>query len=90
MQRKANLVAHCSLVESADQEWLMCDFRLPPACIWELRSCGILRIAEWLFSTDVSAQHIGPISKDQAVQELLTLEDGTDRLSRNIGKKLQF
>jgi hypothetical protein len=30
------------------------------------------------FFTDVSGQHIGP------------LEDGTDRLSRNVGKKLPF
>jgi hypothetical protein len=43
--------------------------------------------------TDVSGQHIGPIFKDQEVEDkrhlvFLTLEDGTDALSRNIGKQL--
>ena len=37
-----------------------------------------------------SGQHIGPIFKGQEVQEedFFTLEDGTDRLSRNVGKGL--
>jgi hypothetical protein len=40
-----------------------------------------------LIVTDVSGQPIGPIFKSQAVQYLdcLILEDGTDRLSRNVG-----
>jgi hypothetical protein len=45
--------------------------------------------------TDVSGQPLGPIFKGQEVQEenlffldFLTLEDGTDRLSRNVGKGL--
>jgi hypothetical protein len=45
----------------------------------------------WLFFTDVSAQRIRPIFKSQEVQEtknFLTLEDGTDRLCRNVGKQL--
>ena len=41
--------------------------------------------------TDVSGQPIGPIFKGQAVlkrlhKDCLTLEDRTDRLSRNVGK----
>jgi hypothetical protein len=39
--------------------------------------------------TDVSVQSIGPISTRQAIQgECLTLEDGADRLSRNVSKEL--
>jgi hypothetical protein len=41
--------------------------------------------------TDVSGQCIGPIFKGQDVQEekyFLTLEDGTDMLSRNVSKGL--
>jgi len=41
-----------------------------------------------LVRTDVSGQHVGPIFKGQAVQEDLdcvTLEAGTDILSRNVG-----
>jgi len=34
------------MVESVDQDWLVCGFRLPPPCTWDLRSCGILRIAK--------------------------------------------
>jgi len=34
---------------------------------------------------DVSEQLIGPIFK---VKDCLTLEDGTDRLSRNVGKQV--
>jgi hypothetical protein len=43
-----------------------------------------------LMVTDVSGQRIGPIFKNQAVQEeldCLTLEDGTDTWSRNVGKQ---
>jgi hypothetical protein len=36
--------------------------------------------------THVSGQPIGPILKGQAIQEeCLTLEDGTDKPSRNVG-----
>jgi hypothetical protein len=39
----------------------------------------------------VSAQPIGLIFKGLAVQkDCMTLDDGTDTLSRNIGKKPQF
>jgi hypothetical protein len=34
---------------------------------------------------DVSGQPIGPIFNGQAEEDCLTLEDGTDRLSRNVG-----
>ena len=43
--------------------------------------------------TDVSEQHIRPIFTGQQVQilfEFLTLEDGTDRLSRNVGVELSL
>jgi hypothetical protein len=33
-------------------------------------------------------QPIGPIFKDQDVQDFLTLEDGTNKLSRNVGTEL--
>jgi len=40
-----------------------------------------------LVAKDVSGQPIGPIFKSQTVkEERLTLEDGMDRLSRNVGK----
>ena len=43
--------------------------------------------------TDVSGHTIGHIFKGQEIQDdsfldFLTLEDGTDRLSRNVGKEL--
>jgi hypothetical protein len=60
-------------------------------------SSGILRRVEWYFFTDVSGQRIGPIFKGQEVQEkkffsldFLALEDGTDTLSRNVGKELSL
>jgi len=40
---------------------------------------------EWQFHTDVSGQHIGNILKRQKGQDFLTLEYGTDMLSRNVG-----
>jgi len=48
-----------------------------------------------VFVTDVSGQTIGPIFKCEAVHVyclsgLLDLEDGTERLSQNIGNKLQI
>jgi hypothetical protein len=48
----------------------------------------------WQSFTDVSGQYISLIFKDQEVQEVIflldffTLEDGTDTLSRNVGKGL--
>jgi hypothetical protein len=39
-----------------------------------------------LVVTDVSGQPVGPSIKDQAVQDdCSTLQDGADRLSRNVG-----
>ena len=54
----------------------------------------ILRRVEWYYFTDVSGQRIGPILKDQEIQnrafllDFLTLEDGTDTLFRNVSKGL--
>jgi len=45
----------------------------------------------WWVVTDVLGQHINPMFKGKAVQKILdylTLEDGTNRLSRNISKEL--
>jgi hypothetical protein len=67
------------------------DFRLSPRCRWDLRSSGILRSDEFYFCTDVSGQPIGPVFKGQEVQEdwvYLTIEDGTDTLSGNVGTDL--
>jgi hypothetical protein len=58
---------------------------------WDVRSSRLLRNVYWKFLTDVSEQHIGPIFKGQEIQEdldFLTLEDGTDTLSWNVGKEL--
>jgi hypothetical protein len=64
---------------------------------YNLRS-GISRSTEGYICTDVSGQLIGPIFKSQEVylgqpigpifkgqEDFLTLEDGTDMLSRNVG-----
>ena len=54
----------------------------------------MLRSEDWLIITDVSGQPICNIFKSQAVQEerldFLTFENGTDRLSRNVGTELPF
>ena len=50
-----------------------------------MRSREILRSAESQFLTDVSEQSIGPIFNSK---KALTLENGTDRLFRNVGNKL--
>jgi len=65
------------------------DFRLPPWCRWDLW----LRISFsvwWYYLTDVLGQPFGPIFKGQEIQEFdfLTLDNGTDRVSRNISKEL--
>jgi len=45
-------------------------------------------LGRWLL-TDVAGQPIVPISMLQAIQEeCLTLEDGSDGLSRNVSKEL--
>jgi hypothetical protein len=52
---------------------------------------GILCSVEWSFCADVSGQPICPIFKGQEVSfffDFLTFEDGTDRLSRNVGTEL--
>jgi hypothetical protein len=40
-----------------------------------------------MLETDVSGQHIGPIFEVKK-RDILTPEDETDRLSRNVGKEL--
>jgi hypothetical protein len=40
-----------------------------------------------VFETDVSRLPIGPIFKGRAQQDSLTLENGTDRSSQNVGFK---
>jgi hypothetical protein len=49
---------------------------------WDLRSSGVLRSVEWQSFTNVSGHSIGYI--------FLTLDDGTDTVSRNVGKGLPF
>jgi hypothetical protein len=71
----------------------MRDFRLPLRCSCGLRSSGMLRCLSWHLVTDVSGQHTGPILKGKAVPEAfffdwLILEDGLDKLSRNVGNGL--
>ena len=63
------------------------DFRLPSQYSWVLHSSGMLRSVNWQLVTDISGQIINPIFKGQAIHSL-TLEDGTDNLSRNVGKYL--
>jgi hypothetical protein len=64
-------------------------------------ACAITVLRSALFSditqcrvlsfTDVSGQPIDPIFKGQDVFfDFLTLEDGIDRLSRNVAKRLPF
>jgi len=54
-----------------------------------MRYSVMLRNVEWQFLTDVSGQLIGPIFNGQGFWDrFLTLEDGTDRQSRIIGKEL--
>jgi hypothetical protein len=45
----------------------------------------MLRSVDWLLITDVSGQTLVTVFKDQADS---TLEDGADRLLRNVGKQL--
>ena len=49
----------------------------------------MLRSLQWQFLTDVSGKRIGHIFNGQGFWDrFLTLEDWTDRLSRNVGKEL--
>jgi len=62
------------------------DFRLPPRCKWSLRSSGLLYSVNWQLLTDMSRQIVGHMCKQKASQtKCLTIEDGTDGLSRNVG-----
>jgi hypothetical protein len=54
-------------------------FLVRSSLFWDVTQRGLI-------VTDVSGQPLGPIFKDPAVQDRLTLEDGTDKLSRNVGK----
>jgi len=58
------------------------DFRLPPRGKRVRHSSEMLRGLRWYLFTDVSGQHMVPI-----FLECLTLEDWTDRLSRNVGRE---
>ena len=55
-------------------------------CLATFRSSLFWDVAQhWLVVTDVSGQPIGPILNGQSLLDCLTLEGGTDRLSRNDG-----
>jgi hypothetical protein len=58
----------------------------------DLRSSGLVLSVEWYFLTDVSGQPSVPSlrGKKPNKRELLTFEDGIDRLSRKVGKELQL
>lgn len=49
------------------------NFRLPPQSRLDMRSSGILCIAQWWFLTDVSVKPIGPTFKGQEIQEEIRL-----------------
>lgn len=53
-----------------------------------VRSPGILSNVWWKIITGVSRQPIVPIFIGQAILDFLSLEDGNDRLSRNVGIEL--
>lgn len=56
-------------------------FRLPPRCSWGLCSSEMLRCISRYLVTDVSGWPISPL-------DFLSPEDGTDRLSWNVGNRL--
>ena len=60
------------------------DFTKPRTSV--LRSSGMLRKVQWQLFTEDSGQPIVPDFSGQDIQDFLTTEDGTDRLSRNVGK----
>jgi len=69
----------------------MSDFKLWQWWKWDLYSSGILRSAAWYYITDVSLQPIVPLFKGQTVfLNCFSLEDWTESLSRNVGKKLLY
>jgi len=57
-----------------------------------LRSSGMLRSVDWYLVVDVSGQPMALNFNSQAVHFLyrLTLEDRSDRLSRNVGNYVQI
>jgi len=62
----------------------------PPGS-WNPRSPGTLSSVQWPFFTDVSGHPIGPVFKDVLnlrMESIHNLEDGIDRLSRNVSKQL--
>ena len=65
-------------------EYVLNDCRFQPRCKLDLRSSDILRRVDWF--GDVSKQPFGAIFKIK--QSCLTLENGTDKLLRNVGNKL--
>jgi len=65
----------------------MRDFRLPPRSGRELRSSGLLRNVYDNYYRRVGTTYRSHLQGSR-IQELLTLENGTDRLYRNIGKEL--
>ena len=67
--RNVNVASNCS-AEIVIVVFLL----LPASCHWNLHSV-----------TDVSALPVDPIFKGSAEQDGLTLEDGTDKLTRNVG-----
>jgi hypothetical protein len=48
----------------------------------------VLRSVEPKFFTDDSGRRISPIFNGREVQGFLTVEDGTDTSTRNVGKEL--
>jgi hypothetical protein len=58
----------------------------------ELSYSWLLRDEKWYFLTDVLELSIFPKFRDQEsiVSRLLTREDGTKRLSQNVGEKLSL
>jgi len=67
---------HCTMcmvkepfVTSANCNYTLRDFKLPPRCEWGLCSSGLFRRLYWWLVKDVSAQPIGPTFKGQVVQE---------------------
>jgi len=57
------------------------NFKFPLRSSWELRFFWASAQREVVIPYDVSGQHIGP-------DIFLTLKDGTDTLSRNVGNEL--
>jgi hypothetical protein len=52
-----------------------------------MRSSGLLRRVQCYFLTDVPGLHI---TSNYKGQEFLTLEDGTDTMSRNVGQEYNY